>query len=110
LSILALMGTAFRSSDWCGVGFIRLSKASPPPFLQMPIKYTKLKARLRQNSFRRIPLLTNSTTKRRTSARVRRLGADNSIFYGHPATSTQTRLRQQVCWSNAYIRQGLLIS
>ena len=24
------------------------------------------------------------------------------LFYGHRATSTQTRLREQVCWSNAY--------
>ena len=40
----------------------------------------KLKPRLRQNSLRRTPLLTNSTTNCWTSARVRRLGADNSIF------------------------------
>jgi len=37
----------------------------------------KLNCRLRQNSFRRIPLLMNSATNFRTSARVRRLGADN---------------------------------
>jgi hypothetical protein len=37
----------------------------------------KLRPRLWQNSLRRIPLLMNSVTKARTSARVRRLGADN---------------------------------
>jgi len=43
------------------------------------------------NSLRRIPLLTNSATNCCASARVRRLHADNLIFYGHPATSTQNR-------------------
>ena len=40
----------------------------------------KLKPRLWQNSLRRIPLLTNSVTNCWTSARVRGLGADNSVF------------------------------
>ena len=30
------------------------------------------------------------------------MGADNLFFCGHRATSTQTRFREQVCWSDAY--------
>ena len=29
------------------------------------------------------------------------------IFDGHPATSTQTRLREQACWSNPYRQSAL---
>jgi hypothetical protein len=43
----------------------------------MAIQRLKLKPRLWQNSLRRIPLLTNSATNCCTSARVRRLDADN---------------------------------
>ena len=34
---------------------------------------------------------------------LRRLGADNSVFAGHPDTSTQPRHSNRVCWSDAYV-------
>src|ERR1019366_6924977 len=46
-------------------------------FFRWRCRVPKLKPRLRQNSLRRMPLLTNSATICWTSARVRRLGADN---------------------------------
>jgi hypothetical protein len=49
-------------------------------FFRWRSRVLKLRPRLWQNSLRRIPLLTNSAANRWTSARVRRLGADNSVF------------------------------
>ncbi len=49
-------------------------------FFRWRSRVLKLKPRLWQNSLRRIPLLTNSATNCCTSGRVRRLGADNSVF------------------------------
>src|ERR1019366_2270390 len=46
-------------------------------FFRWRSRVLKLKPRLRQNSLRRMPLLTNSATNCGTSARVRRLGATN---------------------------------
>src|ERR1022692_2712990 len=71
-------------------------------FFRCRFSVPKLKPRLRQNSLRRMPLVTNSATICRTSARVRRLGATN--FFSMVIELLQHRhdSAKQVCWSNAY--------
>ena len=75
-------------------------------FFRCRLSVPKLKPRLRQNSLRRMPLVTNSATICRTSARVRRLGATN--FFSMVIELLQHRhdSAKQVCWSNAYIGRG----
>ena len=52
----------------------------PTPLFQMAIQSPEAQTSTQANSLRRMPLLMNSATNCWTSARVRRLGAENSVF------------------------------
>jgi len=68
-------------------------------FFRCLFSVPKLNCRLRQNSLRRIPLIMNSATNSRTSARVRRLCAETFCSPLIEPLEHRQLLVYQVCWS-----------